>query len=90
MLSPQGKLCVVAQPLNKLPLNIGLLYDYEQRTIYGNYTGSRKDMMSMLTFSAKHNFQGIVDVMSFSQIDEAIDLVKTGKVPMKLVLRNAD
>jgi D-arabinose 1-dehydrogenase-like Zn-dependent alcohol dehydrogenase len=90
MLLPQGKFCVVAQPLNKLPLNIGLLYDYAQRTIYGNYTGSRKDMMNMLAFSAKHNIRSIVDVMTFSQMNEAINLVKTGKVPMRLVLHNTD
>jgi len=90
MLSPQGKFCVVAQPLNKMPLNIGLLYDYAQRTIYGNYTGSRKDMINMLAFAAKHKIESIVDVMAFSQINEAIDLVKTGKVPMRLVLHNTD
>jgi D-arabinose 1-dehydrogenase-like Zn-dependent alcohol dehydrogenase len=90
MLSPQGKFCVVAQPLKILQLNIGLLYDYAQRTIYGNYTGSRKDMMNMLAFSAKHNIQNIVDVMQLSQMNEAIDLVKAGKVPMRLVLHNTD
>lgn len=90
MLAPQGKFCVVAQPLNKLPLKLGLLYDYAQRTIYGNYTGSRKDMMNMLTFSAKHNIQSFIDEMGFSQISEAIDLVKTGKVPMRLVLHHTD
>jgi D-arabinose 1-dehydrogenase-like Zn-dependent alcohol dehydrogenase len=90
MLSPQGKFCVVAQPLNKMPLNIGLLYDYAQRTIYGNYTGSRKDMMNMLSFSAKHTIQSIVEVMTFSQMNEAIDRVKTGKVPIRLVLHNTD
>jgi D-arabinose 1-dehydrogenase-like Zn-dependent alcohol dehydrogenase len=90
MLSPQGKFCVVAQPLNKLSLNIGLLYDYAQRTICGNYTGSRKDVMNMLKFSAKHKIQSIVDVMPFSQMNEAIDLVKMGKVPMRLVLHNTD
>ena len=90
MLSPQGKLCVVAQPLNRLSLNVGLLYDYAQRTVYGNYTGSRKDMMNMLAFAAKHNIQSIIDVMPFSQMNEAIDLVKTGKVPMRLVLHDPD
>jgi D-arabinose 1-dehydrogenase-like Zn-dependent alcohol dehydrogenase len=90
MLKPQGKFCVVAQPLNGLSLNAGLLYDHSQRSIYGNYTGSRKDMMNMLTFSAKHKIQSMVDVMPFSKMDEAIELVKTGKVPMKLVLENID
>jgi D-arabinose 1-dehydrogenase-like Zn-dependent alcohol dehydrogenase len=90
MLSPQGKLCVVAQPLNKLSLNIGVLYDYSQRTIYGNYTGSCKDMINMLAFSAEHNIQSIVEVMPLSRINEAIDLVKAGKIPMRLVLLNTD
>ena len=90
MLKPQGKFCVVAQPLNKLTLNAGLLYDNAQRSIYGNYTGSRKDMTNMLSFSAKHNVQSIVDVMPFSKMNEAIELVKTGKVPMRLVLQNTD
>lgn len=88
MLSPQGKFCVVAQPPNKVALNMGLLYDYAQRTIYGNYTGSRRDMKNMLAFSAKHNIQSIVDVMTFAEVNYAIDLVKSGKVPMRLVLRN--
>jgi D-arabinose 1-dehydrogenase-like Zn-dependent alcohol dehydrogenase len=47
-------------------------------------------MTNMLAFSAKHNIQSIVDVMPLSQINEAIDVVKTGKVPMRLVLHNAD
>jgi D-arabinose 1-dehydrogenase-like Zn-dependent alcohol dehydrogenase len=86
MLTPEGKFCMVAQPINKLSLNAGLLYDYAQRTIYGNYTGSRKDMANMLAFSAKHNIESIVDVMPFSRMNEAIDLVKAGKVQMRLVL----
>jgi D-arabinose 1-dehydrogenase-like Zn-dependent alcohol dehydrogenase len=44
----------------------------------------------MLAFSAKHNVQSIVDVMPFSKMNEAIELVKGGKVPMRLVLQNTD
>jgi D-arabinose 1-dehydrogenase-like Zn-dependent alcohol dehydrogenase len=88
ILKPQGKFCLVAQPLQKLPINLGLLYDYAQRTIYGNYTGSRKDMIDMLAFSAHHNIESIVDVMPFSKMNEAIEMVKTGKVSMRLVLEN--
>jgi D-arabinose 1-dehydrogenase-like Zn-dependent alcohol dehydrogenase len=90
MLSPQGKLCVVAQPSNKLPLNIGLLYDYAQRTIYGNYTGSRKDMINMLAFSARHKIQSVVKVLPSTRIKEAFDLARTGKVHTRLVLHNTD
>ncbi len=86
MLSPEGKFCVVAQPLNKMLLSIGLLYDYAQRSVFGNYTGSRRDMAGMLAFSARHDIQSMVNVMPFSQINEAIALIKSGKVPMRLVL----
>ena len=88
MLKPQGKFCLVAQPLNKLSMSAGLLYDYAQRTIYGNYTGSRKDMVDMLAFSAKHNIESIVDVMPFSKMNEAIEMVRRGKAPLRLVLEN--
>jgi D-arabinose 1-dehydrogenase-like Zn-dependent alcohol dehydrogenase len=88
MLKPQGKLCLVAQPLQKLPISLGLLYDYAQRTIYGNYTGSRKDMTDMLAFSAHHHIESIVEVLPFSKMNEAIEMVKTGKVENRLVLEN--
>ncbi|MGH7490809.1 MAG: NAD(P)-dependent alcohol dehydrogenase [bacterium] len=88
MLKPQGRFCLVAQPLKKLSISVGLLYDYAQRTISGNYTGSRKDMMDMMAFSAKHNIESIVDVMPFSKMNEAIEMVREGKVPMRLVLEN--
>lgn len=88
MLKPQGKFCVVAAPLKKLSISVGLLYDYAQRTIYGNYVGSRQDMIDMLAFSAKHNIESIVEVMPFSKMNEAIEVVRGGKIPMRLVLEN--
>lgn len=88
MLTPQGKLCLVAQPLNKLSLNAGLLYDYVQRTIYGNYTGSRKNMKDMLTFSASHTIESNVELLPFSEMNKAIEMVKTGKAFKRIVLEN--
>jgi D-arabinose 1-dehydrogenase-like Zn-dependent alcohol dehydrogenase len=88
MLKPQGKFCVVASPLQKQSISIGLLYDYAQRTIYGNYVGSRKDMVDMLDFAAKHNIESAVEVMPFSKVNEAIEKVRTGEVQIRLVLEN--
>jgi len=90
MLTPQGKFCVVATPLKKQPITIGLLYDYAQRSIYGNYVGSRKNMMDMLDFSAKHHIESAVDVMPFSKVNEAIEKVRAGKVKIRLVLENQE
>ena len=88
MLRPQGQFCMVSQPLNKQAMSAGLLYDYAQRAIYGNYTGSRKDMVDMLDFSAKHNIESIVNVMPFSKMNEAIEFVRGGESTLKLVLEN--
>jgi len=88
MLKPQGKLCLVASPLIKLPISLGLLYDYAQRSIYGNYVGSRQDMMDMIAFSAKHNIESIVDIMPFFKMDEAIEMVRKKMVSTRLVLEN--
>jgi len=88
MLKPQGKFCLVAQPLNKLAMSAGLLYDYAQRSIYGNYTGSRKDMVDMLDFAARYTIESMVEVMPFSKMNEALEMVRTGKGPLRLVLEN--
>lgn len=88
MLKPQGKLCLVASPLIKLSISVGLLYDYAQRTIYGNYVGSRKNMMDMIAFSAKHNIESIVDVMPFLKMNKAIEKVRKKMISTRLVLEN--
>lgn len=88
MLKPQGKFCLVAQPLEKLSVSTGLLYDYAQRTIYGNYTGSRRDMMDMIAFSAKRNVESFVEVIPFPKMNEALEMVRRGNVPIRVVLEN--
>ncbi|MBS0028305.1 NAD(P)-dependent alcohol dehydrogenase [Chitinophaga sp. 22321] len=88
LLKPQGKFCLVASPLNKTPVSLGLLYDYVQRTIYGNYVGSRKNMTDMLNFAAKHHIESEVEVMPFHKMNEAIEKVKAGEVNIRLILEN--
>jgi D-arabinose 1-dehydrogenase-like Zn-dependent alcohol dehydrogenase len=87
MLRPQGKLCFVAQPLEDLSINVGSLYDSAQRTIYGNYVGSRRDMIAMLAFAADHDVESIVEIMPFSKVNQAIDMVRSGSIPMRVVLQ---
>ena len=87
MLRPQGKLCLVAQPLEKLSISVGLLYDSAQRTIYGNYVGSRSDMTAMLAFAAKHHIESVVSLMPFAHVNEAIDMVRRGNAPIRVVLQ---
>lgn len=87
MLRPQGKLCFVAQPLEPMPISVGLLYDNAQRTIYGNYVGSRPDMVSMLAFAAVHDIRSVVHLLPFTEVNEAIDIVRNGTVSVRAVLQ---
>jgi D-arabinose 1-dehydrogenase-like Zn-dependent alcohol dehydrogenase len=87
MLTPQGRLCLVAAPLTQLSLSGGLLNN-SRRSIYGNYIGSRADTIQMLEFSAKHGIEAIVDVMPLARVNEAIERVKRRDVRMGLVLES--
>lgn len=87
MLKPQGQLCLVASPLKALSLSGGLLNN-SQRSIYGNYIGSRRDTTRMLEFSAEHGIEAIVDVLPSDRVNEAIERVKKGDVRMGLVLES--
>ena len=87
MLTPQGLLCLVASPLSALSLSGGLLNN-SQRSIYGNYIGSRADTVRMLEFSAEHHIEAIVDVMPLARVNEAIERIRRGEVRLGLVLEN--
>jgi D-arabinose 1-dehydrogenase-like Zn-dependent alcohol dehydrogenase len=87
MLKPQGKLCVVAQPLEPSSIGLGLLYDNARRSIYGNYVGSRSDMNAMLAFAAGHQVDSLVDVLPFTDVNRAIDLVRRGHAVARTVLQ---
>ena len=87
MLKPQGKLCVVAQPLEMLSISVGMLYDNALRSIYGNYVGSRRDMIAMLAFAAEHNIESLVDILPFTDVNRAIDSVRRGNTAARTVLQ---
>ena len=87
MLTPAGQLCLVASPLKQLALSGGLLNN-SQRSIYGNYIGSRADTTQMLEFSSQHGIAAIVDVMPLVRVNEAIERIRERAVEMSLVLES--
>lgn len=87
MLTPRGALGVVAQPLEPLPISLGLLYDNAHRRIYGSYVGSRADMADMLTFAADRKIACLVDVLPFAEVNRAIETVRTGNAVARTVLQ---
>jgi D-arabinose 1-dehydrogenase-like Zn-dependent alcohol dehydrogenase len=87
MLKPRGKLCVVAQPLEPVPVSLGLLYDNALRSVYGNYVGSRKDMAAMLAFAAERQVDSVVEVLPFTDVNRAIDAVRRTRSVARTVLQ---
>jgi D-arabinose 1-dehydrogenase-like Zn-dependent alcohol dehydrogenase len=87
MLKPRGTLCVVAQPLGKVAVSLGLLYDNALRSIRGNYVGSRTDMTAMLAFAAERGVETLVDVLPFTDVNRAIDAVRSGRGVARTVLQ---
>jgi D-arabinose 1-dehydrogenase-like Zn-dependent alcohol dehydrogenase len=86
MLAPRGQLCVVAQPLEPVPISLGLLYDNALRAIYGSYVGSRADMAAMLEFAAGHHVESLVDLLPFTDVNRAIEQVRHGQAIARTVL----
>jgi len=41
----------------------------------------------MLTFAAEHNIRSVVHVMPFTEVNEAIDMVRDITFPMRVVLQ---
>ena len=88
MLRPEGRFCFVATPLEPLSLRAGILYDYGRRGIYGSYVGSRSDAVRMLAFAAKHDVLPEVEVMPFSDPNDAIARVRGREMETALVLES--
>ena len=89
MLTPQGRLCLVASPMEPLSLS-GQLLNNSGRSVYGNYIGSRADTEHMLEFSARHGIEAVVEVMPFARLNEAIERVRGRQVPVGLVLEHRE
>jgi D-arabinose 1-dehydrogenase-like Zn-dependent alcohol dehydrogenase len=88
MLRPEGRFCFVATPLEPLSLRAGILYDYGRRGIYGSSVGSRSDTVRMLAFAAKHDVLPEVEVLPFSDPNDAIARVRGREMGTALVLES--
>ncbi len=90
MLRPEGRFCFLATPLKPLSLRAGMLYDYARRCICGSYVGSRSDTVRMLAFAAEHDVLPSVEVMPFSQVNEAIGRIRRRETDTALILESLD
>lgn len=84
-LRPKGKLIFVGVVLEPLQISMFSLL-MGQRIVSASPTGSPPAMATMLNFAARHNILPTVETFKFSQVNEAIEKLKQGKVRYRVVL----
>jgi uncharacterized zinc-type alcohol dehydrogenase-like protein len=86
-LRPKGVLCIVGVPPSPVqvaffPLILG------DRKIVGSNTGSRAGITKMLDFAAQHGVQPQIERFPMSQVNQALDRLRSGQVRYRIVLEN--
>lgn len=84
-LKPKGRLHVVGAALEPLKIPAFSLI-MAQRSVSGSPVGSPATLAKMLEFAARHQIEPITEHYKFSQINEAIDHLRSGKARYRVVL----
>ncbi len=84
-LAPQGKLVHVGMITEPMAIPVGALI-MGQKQVGGSDTGSPAMTAKMLEFCQRHNIQPVVEYFKFSDVNAAIDRLKSGKARYRIVL----
>jgi uncharacterized zinc-type alcohol dehydrogenase-like protein len=85
LLRPNGRLIFVGASPGKLDVRIGPLTSY-QYVISGSSIGGRSVMREMLAFAARHDIRPQIEVMPMTQVNEALERVRSNKARYRVVL----
>lgn len=85
LLRPDGKICIVGAALGPINVPAGMLL-MGQYSFVGSAAGSRAMTAEMLEFAARHRIWAEAEVMPMSKINSAIERMRSGKAPFRLVL----
>lgn len=85
-LRPNGTMCFVANPPEKVSFYMNYLFD--NQSIAGSSIGGRQMMRDMLDFSAHHNIKAWTEVLPFDSVNTAIDRLRENDVRYRFVLEN--
>jgi alcohol/geraniol dehydrogenase (NADP+) len=84
-LKPKGRLHFVGATLEPLDLNVFNLI-MAQRSVSGSPVGSPATIAKMLQFAVQHNIKPVVEMYKFSQVNEALAHLASGKARYRIVL----
>ena len=86
-LSPNGRLHVVGAILEPMPVPaFGLIMG--QKTVSGSPVGSPTAISTMLEFSARHSVAPITETFPMSNVNDALEHLRSGKARYRIVLVN--
>lgn len=85
MLRPDGTICTVGASMSPIDIPAALLI-MRQVAFRGSAAGGRHDMIDMLEFAAQHEIEAQTEVMPMSQVNEALDKVRTNQARYRIVL----
>jgi uncharacterized zinc-type alcohol dehydrogenase-like protein len=84
-LKPKGRLHFVGATLE--PLNLGVFgLIMAQRSVSGSPVGSPATISKMLEFAVQHDIKPVIETFKFSQINDALAHLKSGKARYRIVL----
>lgn len=85
-LRPDGRLCFVGVPPGNLNIPIVSLLG-GRKSISASPIGGRATMNRMLAFSARHNIQAQTELVPLSEVNGALEKVKSNKARFRMVLK---
>jgi uncharacterized zinc-type alcohol dehydrogenase-like protein len=86
-LKPKGRLHFLGATLEPLDIGVfGLIMG--QKSISGTAVGSPATIAEMLDFANQHKVKPVIEKFKFSQINEAMEHLRSGKVKYRIVLEH--
>ncbi|MGD0464928.1 MAG: NAD(P)-dependent alcohol dehydrogenase [Tepidisphaeraceae bacterium] len=83
-LRPQGRLAICGIPESDLKFNVFSILG--EKSVSGARSGSPSDTAQMLAFSARHGIAAMIESFAMSDVNKAVDHVRTGKARYRAVL----
>jgi uncharacterized zinc-type alcohol dehydrogenase-like protein len=85
MLRPEGRLVICGVPDSDIGVSAFSVIPFE-RSVTGARTGSPSDIADMLAFTARHEIKPMIEPFAMSEVNAAVDRVRSGKARFRAVL----
>jgi uncharacterized zinc-type alcohol dehydrogenase-like protein len=83
-LRPHGRLAICGIPASDLKVNVFSVI--AEKSVSGARSGSPSDTADMLAFSARHGIKAMIEPFAMTDVNAAMDRVRSGKARYRVVL----